>query len=118
MPRRAGPLSELQSRSIMQRLLLTSLLLVITAATACSRQPDPAAATPIATETVVFEVQGMHCNGCADAIATKTGRVDGVTGCEVSLENGTATVEVDPASIGDVEAAIASLGYTVSPAQP
>ena len=71
----------------MQRLLLTSLLLVITAATACSRQPDPAAATPIATETVVFEVQGMHCNGCADAIATKTGRVDGVTGCEVSLES-------------------------------
>ena len=100
----------------MNHLKLTALLFVMSTAIACSRETEPVAVVPAATKTVVFEVQGMHCDGCANAIATKAGRVDGVVGCEVSLENGTATIETDPASIEDVEIAIASLGYTVTPA--
>ena len=107
----------------MNHLKSTTLLLVLTMTIACSRdsQPDaaaPAGTTTVATTTVVFEVQGMHCDGCANAIATKAGRVEGVSGCDVSFEQGTAIVEVVPDSIGDVEAAIASLGYTVNPASP
>ena len=101
----------------MKHAILTSLLFILAASTACTREPDPATTASVATRTVVFEVQGMHCEGCATAIATKAGRVDGVSGCDVSLEEGTATIEVVPDSIDDVEIAIASLGYTVSPAK-
>lgn len=100
----------------MNPLKLTTLLLVLATTIACSRETDPVVTAPAATTTVVFEVQGMHCDGCANAIATKAGRVEGVSGCDVSFEKGTAIVEVDPDSVGDVEAAIASLGYTVNPA--
>lgn len=103
-------------KPIMNHLKFIAPLLILTMTFACSRESEPVAAVPVATTTVVFEVQGMHCDGCANAIATKAGRVDGVVECDVSLEDGTATVEAEPDSIGDVEAAIASLGYTVSPA--
>lgn len=102
----------------MNHLKLTTLMLSLATMTACSRDADPVAAAPVATKTVVFEVQGMHCDGCANAIATKANRIEGVAGCEVSLENGTATIEVVPDAIDDVEVAIAALGYTVNPTSP
>lgn len=102
---------------------LASILLALAGTlgtTGCSQTDEsPAAevsvATPIETRTVVFEIQGMHCDGCANAISTKAGRVEGVVACEASFEDGTAVVEVDPDAVDDVQAAIASLGYTVVP---
>lgn len=104
--------------------LLTACTLAL--ATGCNDTPcdDPttAAATPSSADTavettlVVFSVKGMHCEGCANAIATKAGRVDGVQSCDVDLEAETATIAVVPGSVEEVESAIASLGYEVSPA--
>lgn len=103
----------------MNHLALSLVLLGLSATVGCSRTDDPAPAqitTAISTRTVVFDIQGMHCDGCANAIATKAGRVEGVVTCEASFEDGTAVVEVAPDSVDDVQAAIASLGYTIAPA--
>ncbi|MEC8321855.1 MAG: heavy metal-associated domain-containing protein [Planctomycetota bacterium] len=104
--------------------LLTACTLAV--ATGCNHTPGDEPTTTAATESsadtavettlVVFSVKGMHCEGCANAIATKAGRVDGVQSCDVDLEAETATIAVAPGSIDEVESAIASLGYDVSPA--
>ena len=77
---------------------------------------EPASASVVSTRIYLIGVQGMHCNGCANAVATKASRVDGVASCEVSLDEATATVVAAPAAIEQVEAAISALGYTVTPA--
>lgn len=75
---------------------------------------DPLGAPPPKTTTLVFDVQGMHCNGCVTAIDAEVREIAGVSGAQVSLEEHTARVEVtDPALEAKVEAAIRSLGYTV-----
>lgn len=62
-----------------------------------------------------FEVKGMHCNGCAEAIAEETRGMPGVTGVVVSFDESRADVMlVEGADAGAVEAAIRKLGYTVS----
>jgi copper chaperone CopZ len=97
-------------------MLIPLALVSITAG--CSREPaETVISTPAVTRTVVLEVRGMHCEGCAGAIETKAGRVDGVIACDVDLEAETATVEADPACIEEVQAVITSLGYTVTPAE-
>ncbi len=69
---------------------------------------------PVKSTTLVFDVQGMHCNGCVEAITADVRAIAGVRGAQVSLENHTARVEVaDPALESTVEGAIRSLGYTV-----
>ena len=77
---------------------------------------EPAAEPAIQTQIYLIEVQGMHCEGCANAIATKASRVEGVASCDVSLDDATATVVVAPAAIKEVESAISALGYTIKPA--
>ena len=77
------------------------------------------AATPapsgVKTIPVSFEVKGMHCNGCAEAIAEETRGMPGVTGVVVSFDDSRADVMlVEGADAGAVEAAIRKLGYTVS----
>lgn len=104
--------------------LLTACTIAV--ATGCNHTPGDEPTTTAATESsadtavettlVVFSVKGMHCEGCANAIATKAGRVDGVQSCDVDLKAETATIAVAPGSIDEVESAIASLGYDVSPA--
>lgn len=74
-----------------------------------------AAAAVVATIPVSFEVKGMHCNGCAEAIAEETRGIPGVTGVVVSFDESRADVMlVEGADAGAVEAAIRKLGYTVS----
>ena len=84
---------------------------------ACTETSEPSATTPTVarpSETIVLGVEGMHCDGCVNAVTTKVSKVDGVESCEVSLEDGTATVVADPASFDEVQGAIAKLGYTVN----
>lgn len=77
---------------------------------ACDRMGSP----PAKVTTLVFDVQGMHCNGCVAAIDAEVREIAGVSGAQVSLEAHTARIEVaDVALEGKIEAAIRSLGYTV-----
>ena len=102
---------------------LASVMLAVglTSLVGCGKVSEPADATPAvarSAETRTFGVEGMHCDGCANAITTKVSKVDGVQSCEVSLDDATATVAADPAVFDEVQAAIAKLGYDVTPASP
>lgn len=75
----------------------------------------PAAAAPVAAMPVRFEVKGMHCNGCAEAIAAEAKSVPGVQQVAVSFDDSRADVVVaDAAQAQAVEDAIRKLGYTVT----
>ena len=75
----------------------------------------PSTPASVTTIPVSFEVKGMHCNGCAEAIAEETRGIAGVTGVVVSFDESRADVTlIEGADAGAVEAAIRKLGYTVS----
>lgn len=58
----------------------------------------------------VYEVSGMHCGHCVATVDKALRAVPGVT--VVSVEVGRVEVELDrPDVAGDVEAALASVGY-------
>ncbi len=76
--------------------------------------PDTSASTAQPT-TLVFKVEGMHCNGCVEAITAEIREVEGVSAVSVSLENHSARVEVvNPSRAVPVQSAITSLGYKVT----
>jgi len=77
-----------------------------------SGEPPAPAAQPA---TLRFGVEGMHCDGCANAIAGKVKAIDGVESCEVSLEDRSAEIAVRDANLApQVRAAIEGLGYRIS----
>jgi copper chaperone len=64
--------------------------------------------------TVVYNVSGMSCQHCVNAITEEVGAVAGVTEVAVDLDGGLVTVtagEVDDAAI---RAAIVEAGYDVA----
>jgi copper chaperone CopZ len=78
----------------------------------------PAATAPVANEEIQpmvlhFDVTGMHCEGCVKAITTAVSNLDGVTACEVSLEEKSATVTVTDSSLAEtIIQTINGLNYT------
>ena len=71
------------------------------------------AATPVSLR---YRIEGMHCDGCVQAITDKVTHVDGVLACQVSLQQRRADVSVREASLAPaVRKAIERLGYTVTP---
>ncbi len=67
------------------------------------------------TQTIAYAVEGMHCEGCVNAITDKVKGLKGISDCRVSLEDHRAVVTMaDPALSSSVEDAIRRLGYTVS----
>lgn len=64
-------------------------------------------------QTLRFDVSGMTCGGCTGSLERALGKVDGVSRAEVTLQPGTATVEIDPDRVTavQIEAAITSLGF-------
>ena len=63
-----------------------------------------------ATET--FDVIGMTCGHCVQAVTEELRRIDGVTRVDVDLAAGTATVESStPLDRSAVEAAVDEAGY-------
>ncbi len=87
--------------------LLASLL---AGAAGCSRTPPP---PPV---TLVYTVEGMHCDGCVAAIGAEVGHLPTTRTCSVDLEQGRAEV-VTAAAADDaaIRAAITKLGYKVTP---
>ena len=68
-------------------------------------------------QTLVLDIKGMHCGGCASGIEAMLRRVDGVTKVNVSFEESAATVEYDPtkANAEKIIEAIEKMGYKVAP---
>jgi copper chaperone len=67
--------------------------------------------TQIAPIAMKIPVQGMHCEGCVDAITDKVMKIEGVKSCAVSLEKSEADIEAPPTLRPSIEAAIKKLGY-------
>jgi copper chaperone CopZ len=100
-------------RSPVHRALAVLLLTVLAA---CGERTPPVSgvnADPV--QRVVFSVEGMHCDGCVRAITAKSGEVQGVRSCTVSLADGTAVVELQgtEAESAFIDA-VTRMGYTVA----
>jgi mercuric ion binding protein len=68
-------------------------------------------------QTLVLDIKGMHCTGCASGIEAMLKRVDGVTKADVSFEDRLATVAYDPAKANaeKIVEAIEKMGYKAAP---
>jgi len=63
----------------------------------------------------VFSVDGMSCNHCVMAVKEAVEELEGVSGCEVNLENGTAKITFsDDVIESDIVEAIEDEGFKVS----
>jgi copper ion binding protein len=66
----------------------------------------------VSTITATYEVSGMSCQHCVDAVTAEVGRIAGVEQVEVDLASGRVTVvstnDLDHASVQD---AIDEAGY-------
>lgn len=102
----------------MHRLLPLAVALLALVQSGCgdaSNDPRMTAAAPIALR---YQVDGMHCDGCVQAITDKVKHVDGVVDCRVSLTDRQADVVVrEEAAAAPVQQAIEKLGYKVKPLQ-
>jgi len=100
----------------MLRLLALAVALLAFVPTGCGdagNDPRMTAAAPIALR---YQVDGMHCDGCVQAITDKVKHVDGVVDCRVSLADRQADVLVRDNTAGaPVQQAIEKLGYKVKP---
>ena len=71
---------------------------------------------PVVPMTLVFSVEGMHCEACVEAITAAVEQVEGVTDCAVSLEEKRAVVLVEDPTLGStVLEMIRSLQFTAQP---
>jgi len=86
----------------------------------CQEGPQAGAQAPAssgsATATTMYlDIQGMHCDGCVQAIDAEARAIDGVTDVHVSLEKHSVQLKIaTPELAAKVESAIHGLGYTVT----
>jgi copper chaperone CopZ len=98
---------------------VAAVALITLPLTGCAGDAEPPAdavtVSPAANETVLhFDVQGMSCSGCENAIVSKLTDMPAVTACTASHESGTAEVTVtDPSVQTAIAGAIVDLGYEV-----
>ena len=72
--------------------------------------------TSTAAGTMTFQVEGMTCDHCRNAVTTEVGAVTGVQAVDVDLEAGTVTISADrPVDRADIAAAVDEAGYTLLP---
>ena len=64
-------------------------------------------------QTMTFDIQGMTCGGCIGGVQRALQKMDGVSGIQVSLRPGQATLKADPlrVSAAQIESAISTLGF-------
>jgi len=69
----------------------------------------------MAAKTQVFQVGGMSCSHCVNAVKKAVSALPGVESVDVVLESGKATVTFDPGKVteADIKHAITEEGYTV-----
>lgn len=68
------------------------------------------------SRTTTITVQGMTCGHCVAAVQQEVGRIPGVTGVEVDLENGVVAIaSADELDAATVAAAVDEAGYEVVP---
>ncbi|KAF0812936.1 Copper chaperone CopZ [Andreprevotia sp. IGB-42] len=67
-------------------------------------------------ETTTIQISGMSCSGCVAKLTSVLGRLPGVQSADVSLDNGRAIVQFDPAraSVDVFKQAIENAGYDLS----
>ncbi len=108
------------SISFLHAFICTSTIFSFIACTGCDKmccQDSAEAVTPISltATTLYLDVQGMHCEGCVQAIDAEARSIDGVSDAQVSLEKHSAQIKISsPELAAKVESAIRSLGYTVT----
>lgn len=81
--------------------------------------PTPVPAIEIAAanlDSASFDVEGMTCTGCEDAVKRAVGALDGIAGVEASHETGKTTVHFDRTIVDGqaLKATIESAGYRVA----
>ena len=64
-----------------------------------------------APDTIIYNVEGMHCNHCAENVQRAIASVEGVKSVEVSLSEKTACV-CGEASEQDIQKAVSSIGFS------
>lgn len=62
---------------------------------------------------VTLEVKGMRCHGCVESVTRALAGIGGVSGVDVRLEEGTATVRGEGFSTEQLAEAVSSLGFEV-----
>lgn len=78
------------------------------------------APTPVANATNRFAVSGMHCDGCAEGIASELKRAPGVAFVSVSFSNRLAIIAYDTnrVSAKGLKKVIVKAGYDAELAKP
>ncbi|WP_030484004.1 heavy-metal-associated domain-containing protein [Nocardioides aequoreus] len=64
--------------------------------------------------STTYDVTGMTCGHCAQAVTTEVSALAGVTGVEVDVEQGTVTVEGEGFTDAQVAEAVDEAGYEVT----
>lgn len=67
-------------------------------------------------QTATFSVSGMTCTGCEEHVSHEVNKLDGIVEVNASYKKENAIVQFDSSktSVGEIEKAISSTGYTVS----
>jgi copper chaperone CopZ len=67
------------------------------------------------TGTRQYEVTGMTCDHCRQAVSAEISAIDGVSSVQVDLATGTVTVSaISPVATADVAAAVDEAGYVLA----
>lgn len=67
---------------------------------------------PTTNNTTTYRVKGMTCEHCVRAVQTEIGLIDGVQSVQVSLLNGTVTVDsTRPLPLSSITEAVDEAGY-------
>ena len=101
---------------------LLLMLFVMTACSQTAKKPAESPAEPsmeMASENlqnVSFEVKGMTCEGCENAIVTSIHKLDGIEEASASHTGESTQVSFDASrtSVEDISQAIANAGYEVT----
>lgn len=76
--------------------------------------PDAPQGPDVTTTSMTFDVEGMSCSGCENAIQQAVRKLAGVSSCTASHESGTVTVEAtNDADVEAIADAIAKLNFNI-----
>ena len=64
--------------------------------------------------STTYDVTGMTCGHCAQAVSTEVSAVGGVTGVEVDVETGKVVVEGDGFTDAQIAEAVDEAGYALA----